>query len=56
VSYGRRLDKNVTIEGFFRAFNLINTQDELNVDENYTFDNALPIVGGDATTSSTPSR
>ena len=47
VSYGRRLDKNVTIEGFFRAFNLINTQDELNVDENYTFDNALPIVGGD---------
>ena len=47
VSYGRRLDKNVTIEGFFRAFNLIDTQDELNVDENYTFDNALPIVGGD---------
>jgi outer membrane receptor protein involved in Fe transport len=47
VSYGRRLDKNVTLEGFFNAFNLINTQDELNVDENYTFDNALPIVGGD---------
>ena len=48
VSYGRRLDKNVTLQGFFRAFNVINTQDELSVDENYTFDNALPIVGGDA--------
>jgi hypothetical protein len=47
VSYGRRLDKNVTLEAFFRAFNLFDTQDELNVDENYTFDNALPIVGGD---------
>jgi hypothetical protein len=48
VSYGRRLDKNMTLEGFFNVFNLFNQQDELNVDENYTFDAALPIVGGDA--------
>jgi len=48
-SYGRRLDKNLTLEGFVNVFNALNQQDELNVDENYTFDNALPIVGGDAT-------
>jgi hypothetical protein len=48
VSYGRRLDKNMTLEGFFNVFNMFNQQDELNVDENYTFDAALPIVGGDA--------
>jgi hypothetical protein len=47
VSYGRRLDKSVTLEGFFRVFNLFNSQDELTVDQNYTFDSANPIVGGD---------
>jgi hypothetical protein len=47
VSYGRRLDKNMVIEGFIRAFNVFDQQDETNVDENYTFDNALPVVGGD---------
>jgi outer membrane receptor protein involved in Fe transport len=47
VSYGRRLDKNMVVEGFIRAFNVFDQQDETNVDENYTFDNALPIVGGD---------
>ncbi|MEJ7598069.1 MAG: TonB-dependent receptor [Kofleriaceae bacterium] len=46
-SYGRRLNKNTTIEVFARFFNLINTQDELDVDEIYTVDNANPIVGGD---------
>lgn len=47
-SYGRRLDKNLILEGFVNVFNALNQQDELNVDENYTFDNALPIVGGDS--------
>ena len=47
VSYGRRLDKNMVLEAFIRAFNVFDQQDEVNVDENYTFDNALPIVGGD---------
>jgi carboxypeptidase family protein/TonB-dependent receptor-like protein len=48
LSYARRLDKNVTLEGFFNVFNLFDQQDELNVDENFTFNAALPIVGGDA--------
>ena len=47
VSYGRRLDKNMVLEAFIRAFNVFDQQDEVNVDENFTFDNALPIVGGD---------
>jgi len=47
VSYGRRLDKDVTLEAFVRVFNLVNSQDELNVDENYTFSNANPVIGGD---------
>ncbi|MBX3161099.1 MAG: TonB-dependent receptor [Deltaproteobacteria bacterium] len=46
-SYGYRLSKTTTLEGFVRIFNLINSQDELNVDEIYTFDNSVPIVGGD---------
>jgi hypothetical protein len=46
VSYGRRLDKTKRVDVFFDIFNLFNSQAELNVDEAYTFDNALPIVGG----------
>jgi hypothetical protein len=48
LSYGRRLDKDMTLEAFINVFNLFDQQDELNVDENFTFDSALPIVGGDA--------
>ncbi|HEX4418849.1 MAG TPA: TonB-dependent receptor, partial [Kofleriaceae bacterium] len=48
VAYGRRLSPTLTLEAFVNVFNLLDQQDELNVDENYTFDNALPIVGGDA--------
>ena len=46
VSYGYRLGKASKLEGFVNIFNLFDQQDELNEDENYTFDNALPIVGG----------
>jgi hypothetical protein len=46
ISYGRRLNKNTLIEGFFNVFNLFNQQDQLGTDENYTFDSANPIVGG----------
>jgi hypothetical protein len=46
-SYGYRLNKTTTLEGFIRIFNLVNSQDELNVDEIYTFDNVVPVVGGD---------
>ncbi|HET9620646.1 MAG TPA: TonB-dependent receptor [Kofleriaceae bacterium] len=48
VAYGHRLTAAVTLEAFVNVFNLLDQQDELNVDERYTFDNALPIVGGDA--------
>jgi hypothetical protein len=48
LGYGRRLSETVVLEAFVNVFNLFDQQDELNVDENYTFDDALPIVGGDA--------
>jgi hypothetical protein len=47
VAYGRRLGKGTLFEGFVRVFNMFDQQDELDVDENYTFDNAIPIIGGD---------
>jgi outer membrane receptor protein involved in Fe transport len=46
ISYGRRLNKNTIIEGFFNVFNLFNQQDQLGTDENYTYDFVNPIVGG----------
>ena len=46
VSYGYQINKTTMFEGFVRIFNVLNTQDELNVDEIYTFDNANPVVGG----------
>ncbi|HEY5934038.1 MAG TPA: TonB-dependent receptor [Kofleriaceae bacterium] len=46
LSYGRRLNKTTTVEFFARFFNLFDTQDELDVDEIFTGDNANPIVGG----------
>lgn len=46
VSYGRRMPKGTMIEGFVRVFNLFNQQDELNTDENYTYEAVNPIVGG----------
>ncbi len=47
VAYGRRLGKSTLFEGFVRVFNVLDQQDELDVDENYTFDNAIPVIGGD---------
>jgi hypothetical protein len=46
VAYGYRLNKNTKLEGFLNVFNLFNTQEELNQDENYTYDAANPIIGG----------
>jgi outer membrane receptor protein involved in Fe transport len=48
LGYGYRINKNTLAEGFIRIFNLYDSQEELNVDENYTFDSAVPIVGGTA--------
>ncbi|MGN6107534.1 MAG: carboxypeptidase regulatory-like domain-containing protein [Kofleriaceae bacterium] len=47
LSYGYGLSKTTRLEAFVRIFNLFNAQEELNVDEVYTGDNAVPIVGGD---------
>jgi hypothetical protein len=48
LSYGYRVNPTTTVEGFVRIFNLFNSQSELNQDEEYTFDAANPVVGGDA--------
>ena len=47
LSYGYQVNKNTKIEGFVRVFNLLNAQEELDIDEEYTLDSAIPIVGGD---------
>jgi len=47
LSYGRRLTKATTLEGFVNVFNLFNQQDQLKTDDNYTFDGVNPVVGGD---------
>jgi outer membrane receptor protein involved in Fe transport len=48
VGYGYRISKSTMAEGFVRVFNLLDAQEQLDVDETYTFDNAVPIVGGTA--------
>jgi outer membrane receptor protein involved in Fe transport len=49
LSYGYQLNKTTKLEGYFEIFNLFNQQPEVGIDENYTVDSALPIVGGDNT-------
>ena len=46
LGYGYKVNKNTLAEGFIRVFNLFDAQEELNIDEAYTFDSAVPIVGG----------
>jgi outer membrane receptor protein involved in Fe transport len=47
TSYGYQVNKDVRIEGYLEIFNLLNQQPELSIDDNYTTNSALPIVGGD---------
>jgi hypothetical protein len=47
-SYGYQLNKTTRLEGFVDIFNLLNTQTETNIDEIYSVQSSLPIVGGDA--------
>jgi TonB dependent receptor/Carboxypeptidase regulatory-like domain len=49
VSYGYRLTKTVELQVFMDIFNLFNQQQEATEDENYTFNDVHPIVGGDMT-------
>jgi len=46
LAYGYRMSKNTVLEGFVNVFNLFNQQDELDLDEEYTIDNAQPVIGG----------
>ena len=48
IAYKRQLTGTVGIEGFIDIFNLFNQQPETLLDEEYTFDAANPIVGGDS--------
>jgi hypothetical protein len=47
LAYGYKLSKNRMIEGFVNVFNVFNQQEELNRDENYTYDFVNPIINGD---------
>jgi outer membrane receptor protein involved in Fe transport len=47
-SYGYQINKTTRLEGFIDIFNLLNSQTETDVDEIYTLQSSLPIVGGEA--------
>ncbi|HTE52051.1 MAG TPA: TonB-dependent receptor [Kofleriaceae bacterium] len=47
VAYGRALSGGMRMEAFVDIFNLFNQQPEIEVDENYTYEDVNPIVGGD---------
>jgi len=47
VSYGRQLSKTTRLEGYLEIFNLFDQQPEVSVDQTYTTNSSLPIVGGD---------
>jgi hypothetical protein len=47
-SYGYQLNRTTRLEGFVDIFNLLNSQAETDVDEIYSIQASLPIVGGDA--------
>jgi hypothetical protein len=46
LAYGQPLSPNVNFEAFIDFFNIFNQQASLQVDDNYTFDMAAPIVNG----------
>ncbi len=48
LKYGRPLGKGTTLEAFVDLVNLFNMQAEEDIDQDYTFDNVNPIVGGDS--------
>jgi len=47
LSYGYQISKTTRLEGFVDIFNLFNSQGETDIDEIYTTQASLPIVGGD---------
>jgi hypothetical protein len=49
LAYGRALSGSMKLEAFVDIFNLFNQQPTIHVDENYTYSEVNPIVGGDET-------
>jgi outer membrane receptor protein involved in Fe transport len=49
IAYGRNLTDGTKLEAFVDIFNLFNQQPETDIDENYTYSDINPIVGGDTT-------
>lgn len=47
VQYGRKINKNTTVELFADVFNVFDTQTATETDQNYTYDSVNPIVDGD---------
>jgi hypothetical protein len=46
LAYGYKLNKTTTLEGFINVFNLFDTQEELENDEQFTLDAAQPVIDG----------
>ncbi len=46
IAYGHQLSKLMKLEAFADIFNVFNQQTQLAMDEEYTFDNVNPIIGG----------
>jgi hypothetical protein len=46
IGYGRPLSPNVNLEAFIDLFNVLDQQTALLTDDNYTYDQAAPIVNG----------
>ena len=46
IAYRRELSKTTAIEAFFNLFNIFDQRTALQMDDNYTFDAAAPIVNG----------
>jgi hypothetical protein len=46
LGYHRELTKNTAFEAFIDFFNVLNQRTALQMDDNYTFENAAPIVNG----------
>jgi outer membrane receptor protein involved in Fe transport len=44
AAYGRKLSSSTALEAFVRVYNVFNQQPEMNVDENYTFDDVNPCA------------
>ncbi len=46
IAYHRDLSKTTAVEAFFNLFNIFDSRTALQLDDNYTFDQAAPIVNG----------